>query len=337
MALFRCNKCGHLREVSNNYIGKVIKCPKCDQPGAIYDTTLFVGKVLEKYGELNRELQQLQQQVNVEPEPDQPEEVESDGLLDLEVIDIHNTKALTEREQYEPILQWFKQYQINVDVNQRSIDTTGFFDEIALSLGDHYSLLRGLLDQIKYLQRKGYSNLKLNLAKNSQKEVKILTKFCRDLYEYSFVARYYYKKKDKIIRLNLQTAPTIVQFFNGEWMEWYVFMKVLEFTYEKESHLSCLRNLHVRFPNEDLHELDVFFLVDNRIPICVECKSGEFRQDIDKYVKIRKRLHIDKDNFLLCVTGLEEKQAQGLTSMYDLTFVNENNFIEHIGTLLQGS
>jgi len=30
MALFRCNKCGHIREVGNDYVGKSVKCPKCD-------------------------------------------------------------------------------------------------------------------------------------------------------------------------------------------------------------------------------------------------------------------------------------------------------------------
>ena len=88
------------------------------------------------------------------------------------------------------------------------------------------------------------------------------------------------------------------------------------------------------FPNEDSNELDIFFLADNRIPICIECKSGEFRNHIDKYSKIRKRLKIEKSQFLLCVVGLSQEQTQGLTSMYDITFVNEINFIQHIENLL---
>jgi len=60
-------------------------------------------------------------------------------------------------------------------------------------------------------------------------------------------------------------------------------MKLLEYFQEKQLPTSCVRNLIVKFPNEDSHELDVFFLVNNSIPVCIECKSGEFRQHIDKY------------------------------------------------------
>lgn len=330
MALLRCGKCGHLREVSNTYIGKSVKCPQCKEVAPIHDTVMFVEKVLEKYFSLNKELHQLQEQLT-------PSDVANTSIENqqfLENIDIYNTSALANSDQYKPVQQWFQQRQIEIEVNQKAIDTTGFFDEVALALGNQYGILKVVSDQIKYVQRKGYINVKLNLAKKNQKQTQAITKFCRDLYDYSFVAKYFYQNREKIIRLNLQTSLAIVQFFNGEWLEWFVFMKLLEFVSEKQLPVSCLRNLIVTFPNEDSHELDVFFLIDNRIPVCIECKSGEFRQDIDKYVKLRKRLKIDEKEFLLCVVGLSQKQAQGLSSMYELTFVNEDNFLEHVERLL---
>ena len=330
MALLRCSKCGHLREVSNTYIGKSVKCPQCKEVAPIHNTVMFVEKVLEKYFSLNKELHQLQEQLT-------PSEVKNPSIENqqsLENIDIYNTSALANSDQYKPIQQWFQQRQIEIEVNQKAIDTTGFFDEVALALGNQYGILKVVSDQIKYVQRKGYINVKLNLAKKNQKQTQAITKFCRDLYDYSFVAKYFYQNREKIIRLNLQTSPAVVNFFNGEWMEWFVFMKLLEYFSEKQLPVACLRNLVVTFPNEDSHELDVFFLIDNRIPVCIECKSGEFRQDIDKYVKLRKRLKIDETEFLLCVVGLSQKQALGLSSMYELTFVNEDNFLEHVERLL---
>ena len=330
MALLRCSKCGHLREVSNTYIGKSVKCPQCKEVAPIHNTVMFVEKVLEKYFSLNKELHQLQEQLT-------PSDVANTSIKkqqSLENIDIYNTSALANSDQYKPIQQWFQQRQIEIEVNQKAIDTTGFFDEVALALGNQYGILKVVSDQIKYVQRKGYINVKLNLAKKNQKQIQAITKFCRDLYDYSFVAKYFYQNREKIIRLNLQTSPAVVNFFNGEWMEWFVFMKLLEYFSEKQLPVACLRNLVVTFPNEDSHELDVFFLIDNRIPVCIECKSGEFRQDIDKYVKLRKRLKIDETEFLLCVVGLSQKQALGLSSMYELTFVNEDNFLEHVERLL---
>jgi hypothetical protein len=150
------------------------------------------------------------------------------------------------------------------------------------------------------------------------------------LYDYSFVAKYFYEKKDKVIRLKLQKAPKIRDFFNGVWMEWFTLMALLEYFRDKKIDVSCLRSLEVSFQNGTSNELDIFFLTKNNIPVCIECKSGEFRQDIDKYLKLRKQLKINKNQFVICVFGLSQEQTQGMTSMYDLTFANENNLIEHI-------
>ncbi len=330
MALFRCNKCGHLREVQNDYIGKSVKCPQCKEVAPIHDTVAFVKNVIEKYRSKNKELQQLKQEISMTQIP----EIEIIEETSLEGIDIYNTTALTQKEQYLDIVEWFQKKQIQIEVNLKAIDTTGFFDEVALDLGNQYDILQEVADKIKRIQAKGYTNVKLTLASKSQKEVKAITSFCQKLYEYSFVAKYFYHKNDKIIHLTLQTSPTIKNFFTGEWMEWYVFIKSLEYFRDKQLSTCCLRSLIVTFPNEDAHELDVFFLVNNSIPICIECKTGEFRQDIDKYSKLRKRLHLDKKQFLLCVVGLSQEQAQGLTAMYDVTFVNENNFLQHVEKLL---
>ena len=150
------------------------------------------------------------------------------------------------------------------------------------------------------------------------------------MYDYSFVAKYFYDKKNKIIRLTLQTAPKIKSFFNGIWMEWFTLMKLLEFFRDNKIEASCMRNLEVSFPNGISHELDIFFLTENDTPFCVECKSGEFRHDIDKYLKLRAQLNIDKNQFVICIFGLSQEQAQGMTSMYDLTFTNEADLIGHI-------
>lgn len=330
MALFRCSKCGHLREVVNDYIGKSVKCPKCKELASVYDTAGFVENVIAKYRDKCRELHELKQLAEVEVIT----EYEIVDDYDLTDIDIYNTRALAQRDQYNVIIEWLKGNQIQADVNPKTVDTTGFFDEVALELGKNYESLKEVSDQIKRIQRKGYTNVKISLSSKNQKQIKEITGFCHHLYEYSFVAKYFYHKKDKIIRLTLQTAPAIVNFFNGEWMEWYVFMRLLEFFQDKKISTAFSRSLVVTFPNEDKHEFDVFLLINNKIPVCIECKSGEFRQHIDKYCKLRKRLKVEKDQFLLCVVGLSREQAQGLTSMYDVTFVNENTFIEQIENLI---
>ena len=252
----------------------------------------------------------------------------------MENIDIHNTTELSNDQQYLPIIEWFAKKNVTVQVNPKELDTTGFFDEMALELGNNYETLREVSDKIKRIQKKGYTNINFQLAQKSQKNIQEITNFCNQLYKYSFVAKYFYQKQEKIIKLTLQTAPTIVQFFNGIWLEWFVFIKMFSFLQEKRVPFSGARSLTVTFPNEDYQELDGLFLIDNSTPICIECKTGEFRQDIDKYARLRKRLNIAPTHFLLCVAGLSDEQTQGLTSMYEITLVNEKSFLTHIERLL---
>ena len=326
MAVFLCGRCGHVREVANDHIGRSVDCPRCKQTGAIHDTVKVLERLIGVCRAQSKELRELRAEL-APVDSNQLASVEQSPLAD---IDIHDTTALADPRQFGPILAWFEQRGIRVEANPHAMDTSGFLDEVAMQLGDRYETLMLVSDRIRYVQKKGYSNVKLTLSRRSQKEIGAITQFCRDLHQYSLVAKYFHHKNDKIVRLTLQTAPEIVNFFNGEWLEWYVFMKLLAHFRERGTPAACLRNPVVTFPNEDLHELDVFFLVDNGIPLCIECKTGEFRQDIDKYTRLARRLSLDKEQFLICATGLDEKHIRGFNSMYGVTFANERNFLEHV-------
>lgn len=324
MAVFRCNKCAHIREVGNDYIGKLVKCPKCSESAQIYDTVTFLTVLIKKHIAQGNELKKIQQ--GNEPELD----IQIVETIPREEIDIYNTTAFSELNQYAPIQKWFEKNQIETEINQDANDTTGFFDEIALLIGNNFKTLKFASDHIKYIQNKGYTNVKLDLSKKSKNEIKQIKAFCKEMHDYSFVAKYNYQKNNNAIHLTLQTAPRIRNFFNGKWMEWFTFMKLLEFFRDKNLNTSCARSLKVSFQNGISNELDIFFLTQNNIPVCIECKSGEFRGDIDKYLKLRKKLQLGKSQFIVCAFGLSQEQTQGMSSMYDITFTNENNLIKHI-------
>jgi len=111
-------------------------------------------------------------------------------------------------------------------------------------------------------------------------------------------------------------------------------MELLEFFYEKKLNPACARSIDISFSEGTSNELDIFFLTEDGIPICIECKTGEFRHDIDKYSSLRKKLKMEKGQFVICVFGLSQEQAQGMSSMYELTFVNENTLINHMRTVI---
>lgn len=177
-------------------------------------------------------------------------------------------------------------------------------------------------------------NLNIDLKKYSQKEQQQLNNICREFYSHTLFSVYNYKKQDKNLFLKLQTASPIRQFFTGAWLEWFALNEVLQQIQKKNLRFSCARGIKIRFQNEDLHELDVVLYTPNHAPVVVECKTGEYRRDLDKYLNLRKRLNIPAQNFILLVLDIDETQAKSLSAMYDLTFVTLNGLAEHINKVV---
>lgn len=325
MAIFRCNNCGHVREVNADYIGKLVKCPKCQSGANVHDTTMFVQTLVKKYLAQKALLNELK--------PDSSE-VYGGELFSLDDVDVHNTNILADDANLKPIADWFQSLHLEVSFNPEAADTTGFFDEIALHMGQHVDAITPIVNQIKYIQGKGYSNVKFALDKFTEQDQETIRRFCQELYDYSFVAKYFYHKKEKFVRLTLQTAPKIRAFFHGVWMEWFVLISVLKLLQEKNLSASCARSVDVSFQDGSRNELDIVLVSKQGQPICIECKSGEFRRDIEKYLTLRKRLKLSKHQFVLCVFGLSDEQATGMTAMYDIIFVNERTMAPYIESLL---
>lgn len=354
MSIYRCNQCNHIAELAAESIGSTLKCPKCEYPNAVYDTTFFVGRVLEKFFALQTSLKRMQAEATgkeAAPVAQPPNLAKIDHYViertkatqeltqpqNLLEIDLYNTDQFASDLQHGPIHDWFADKKIQAKPNYGAVNTTGFYDEISMEIGRNPDFIGKIVDRIRYAQAKGHTSVHIDLNKHSQKDAQLITTFCRQLYDYSFVAKYFYQKTEKNIRLSLQTAPNIRNFFAGEWLEWFALMMLLEVSKEQQISFSCARNLSIVFSNEDIHELDVFFLLNGRTPICIECKNGEFRPFIDKYLTLRKRLGLDKQQFIVCVAGLPEEQATGLSNMYELTFLNEQGLKPYLTTIARDS
>lgn len=320
MAIFRCNKCGYLQEQPEGRLGEIISCPKCTNQAPVYSAIYFIGKLLDKYFEAQREIGRLQGRSG--SNADCPSQVSTEQPS-LDEIDLSNTDQLASELQHGPIYDWFNRKQIKVVANMRGVDTTGFFDEVAVSIGHNAPVLKEVLERIRWAQQKEYSSVTIHFEKKSEEDARAIAVFCQQLYDFSFVAKCFHNRKENNIRLIVQTAPAIRRFFGGEWLEWYALMSGLQYIKERQKRFSCARNLAITLQNDETYELDVFMLVDGKLPVCIECKTGEFRQNIDRYLTLRKRLGIGRGNFIMCIAGLSEEHARGLTATYDLTFTNE--------------
>ena len=335
MAVFICDICHHIQETSNSNIGKNAKCPKCQESNPILDTLVCIKNLSEKNFLQSKLLDKLKQ----ESQKNNRLETKCDTIkvydsIPIDDFDIHNTDIFSKKSHYYPIVEWFKKQGIETKVDPTMMDTTGFFDEVAIHIGDYFNVVDSIIQQIKYIQSKKYNTVKITLTKKSNKETKQIKEFCEMLYDYSFIARSSFDKKNKVIYLTLQEIPKIKSFFNGCWMEWFVLIKLISLFKENNITPPLVRSLKISFSNNDTNELDIFFINKQKEPVCIECKTGEFRQDLNKYFSLKKKLNIKKENFILCVFGLSNEQAKGLTSMYEITLVNESTLIDQIKSLI---
>lgn len=247
-------------------------------------------------------------------------------------INIHNTNVFSQQKHYQPILNWLKLKNINAKVNSDAMNTTGFFDEIAVALGNNYALLKIVSDTIKRRYRIGKNTAYIDLSRHQHKDIICIRKFCQELYDYAFVAKYFYNSNEKKIIFHLHFASKIVSFFNGEWLEWFAFMKIIDLCQKKKWSYSCTRNMTINFESNNQYEIDVFFLINEK-PLFIECKSGEYREYIDKYSKLRKKLFIDKSRYLFLILETDSNKTEGLSTMFDMTFLNQDKLVDYVSKL----
>lgn len=312
MPIYRCNACGFIHELAPTLTPSHTPCGKCQTSCTVYETPYFVGEIIKRLASTTQELQRIKSTVSlIDTQPSTPPAATAPTAL----------------------ADWFAARQIEVQLNPALSDTSGFFDDAARQIGDGYALFGELLDRIRFAYRNSHHTVHLDLSQLAQKEVQTMTTLCRWLHEHTFFARYHYQKPERKARLTLQPATAMRQFFEGGWLEWYALMCLQDIT-QTQALCDYARGVKVVFPNEDEHELDVVALPQNGQPICIECKSGEFRRDIDKYLRLRKRLSLPRERFVILSPELTPEQARGFSTMYELSFSNLEMLRPHLQSLL---
>ena len=332
MAIYRCNHCNFIAEEGVTPVGQTIACSRCGKPATVYPTVFYVEKLVERYTAVWRELeelkrQQLAEQGGSDAEPEAPAQT-------LDMPDAARSNLATP-QQHAPLDTWLKARHIQASFDYAKVNLSGYFDEAAQQFGDDYEFLGELLNRVQWSYRKSHTGLNIEVAGLDQKKGQALQRFCRDLYNHTLFSRYQYQKPEKIIRLGLQPATAVRQFFEGEWLEWYALVEVLNLAKQRPATpLSVARGVKVTFPIEVLQEIDVLGMLMGQQPFCIECKSGEFRRDIDKLLRIRKKLNLPKTHFIVCATDLTDEQAASLNAMYELSFVTLRTLRAHLTTLV---
>jgi hypothetical protein len=333
MPIYRCSACGFVGE-ETAAPGEKRPCARCGTASTLFDTPFYVQKLTERYVATRRELEALKLAAANPEEESSPGEAAQSASRALLADDLHNTDLLATESQHRPLRDWFGARHIGATFVLDAVDTTGYFDEAAREIGEHHGILAELVERVRFAYRKEFSWINVDLSTCDPAVRDGVLAFSRQLYSHTLFSRYTYKKQTQQLGLGIQPAVVVREFFLGAWLEWFALATLLQVCVDKRRDFSCARNVTLALPNAEKRELDVVVLVGNRTPVIIECKTGEFRSEIDKYAKLRQRLGLDRSQFIICNPELPDDQLAGLGSMYDLTFVNLGSLRAHLECMI---
>ncbi len=233
-----------------------------------------------------------------------------------------------------PAINWLEKQEIEVKKYYQPEESDHIFNEISLFLGDKYNLIQPVYEQLKRNIPKGTS-FQVHLASKTEMEISIATQFCTKLSNYAFLNTYNYNNATKIIYASPPQQGRLINFLNGGWFEKYIFQKIISLLQENNLKFSCVVNPQISLSNGNNFELDILFLINDN-PLWLECKTGDYQAYIVKYSDFKKHLSIGKENSCLIILGLPTHLTQKLTQLYEITVLNENNFLDYIELLLKG-
>ncbi|MDZ7855358.1 hypothetical protein [Sphaerotilus sp.] len=322
MALYRCNRCGHLSEAADDQIGTSAACPACGTDNQVYPTVAFVRTMLDRYFATRRELSETRAEIErwrlQAGEAHASEPAPTGHSLPMD-FDTRNTDHFCSRVQVAPLLEWFRQAGVSADLDPRSLETSGHFDEVSARIGTGHAQLHEILERIRAAQKQDYSFINIDLGKRSPVEVATLNGFCQTLSESGFLSKYLYQEGDQVMRLSLQKAEPVRRFFEGGWLGWFGFMHGLRHLVSAGVEFSVARDVSLSWPKDEGHTLDLVFLVGQGPPLCVQCRTGDVAPHIDRLVHVRDRLGIAPTHYLLCASDLSPAQADALSRRHGLS------------------
>ena len=325
MALYRCNRCGHLSEAADDQIGTSPACPACGTDNQVYPTVAFVRTMLDRYFATRRELSEARAEIErlgqQAGDMHASDPVPTGHSLPMD-FDTRNTDHFCSRVQVAPLLEWFRQAGVSADLDPRSLETSGHFDEVSARIGTGHAQLHEILERIRAAQKQDYSFINIDLGKRSAAEVTTLNDFCQMLSESGFLSKYFYQEGDQVVRLSLQKAEPVRRFFEGGWLAWFSFMLGLRHLVSAGVEFSVARDVSLSWPKDEGHTLDMVFLVGQGTPLCVQCRTGDVAPHIDRLVHVRDRLGIAPTHYLLCASDLSPTQADALSRRHGLSIAS---------------
>lgn len=156
--------------------------------------------------------------------------------------------------------------------------------------------------------------------------------------EYGIISDFFYNKALNTIHGKISSAPRVINFLNGDYLEYYahsVTQKVIE---EAAANHGCDCEIYSNFKIQkdgDKHELDLVFRVGKNIFWC-EVKSGKFL-DFDCYRCLGLLMGVNPDRHILLTAEKDDEKCEAVSWFYQFYVANILSFKKKLNDMIETS
>jgi hypothetical protein len=189
---------------------------------------------------------------------------------------------------------------------------------LAEYLGDHIADLERFLRGLKWTAHEGKKS-SLGFRDATDAERRHTLEFAKMLHDLALLGYHNYNERADRLTFMSSERTEFLRFIRGAWLEQYVLATVERIVEANGGRFEISRGVQVKHTESNLRfEMDVFALLEET-PLWIECKSGDYRAHIEKYVERAGEIGIPLDHTFLVVSGVADDVAHDLTEIFGLS------------------
>lgn len=235
------------------------------------------------------------------------------------------------------ILNYFKTRDIALDTS-KSNNSFAPVEELAMLLAINYEYCKEFYKYIRSRYTKKKEDFCYNTYPLTNEEREATNKVARELGRFGIISNLVIHDNSKEIIGTLSSAPRVINFLNGDFLEFYarcVIQQVVEqIAKDKKCTFEIYSNVYIKKGTEK-HELDVVFRIGTKV-FWGEIKSGKFT-DFDYYRRLGVLMGVNPDKHILLSAEKTDKEALTISWFYQFYVANIQTFKERLIEMIENT
>lgn len=243
----------------------------------------------------------------------------------------------------QSIISYLEQRGIKViqyhQPDEGNLKTDEALDKMAMFMGKNFEYIKDVYQRLKSTLNSGHV-ISMNIRHYPPKKISTVTQFLKNLKDtFSFLNVYNYKSSPTFqLTYQINHTPEALNFLSGGWFERYVKSVIIQDLTRKNISYQLMMNAKIVLPDGKDSELDIFFQVQDQF-FWIETKtSSDHGRLIEKYSSLKNQLGIDDNHCALVILGINERNAQVQSGLYNINLFNirqvETKLLELINSQL---